>query len=205
MAIAFDVVRLEEAQVDQAGRVLGRAFWHDPLVEYILPDTERRARALPAFMTGGARYGHLFGEVYTSSESIEGAAVWMPPGSGEMDEERMTAAGMMEVALAMGDESLNKFFSVMGLLDELRKRDAGDPFWYLFILGVDPPRQGQGVGGRLIAPVLARADEAGLPCYLETMKTRNVPFYRKHGFEIVVEDDFPDGGPHYWTMNREAR
>jgi GNAT superfamily N-acetyltransferase len=73
------------------------------------------------------------------------------------------------------------------------------------LLGVDPPRQGQGVGGALIAPVLAKTDAAGVPCYLETMKTRNVPFYRKHGFEVVVEDDLPGGGFHFWTMRRDPR
>ena len=55
------------------------------------------------------------------------------------------------------------------------------------------------------APVLAKADAAGLPCYLETMKTRNVPFYRKHGFEVIVEDDLPGGGFHFWTMRRDPR
>jgi hypothetical protein len=35
------------------------------------------------------------------------------------------------------------------------------------------------------------------------MKERNVTFYKKHGFDVVVEGDIPNGGPHYWTMRRE--
>ncbi len=69
------------------------------------------------------------------------------------------------------------------------------------MLGVDPERQGQGIGGQIIAPVLERADRDGLPCYLETMKERNVAFYQKHGFEVVVDDVFK-GELHYWTMKR---
>jgi len=53
--------------------------------------------------------------------------------------------------------------------------------------------------------VLARADAEGLLCYVETEKERNLPFYRRHGFEVVVEDDMPNGGPHFWTMRREPR
>jgi hypothetical protein len=34
------------------------------------------------------------------------------------------------------------------------------------------------------------------------MKERNVTFYGKHGFEVVVEDAFLDG-PRYWTMRRD--
>ncbi len=33
----------------------------------------------------------------------------------------------------------------------------------------------------------------------------NVPFYNKHGFEVVVEEDVPKGGPHFWTMKREPK
>jgi MFS family permease len=52
------------------------------------------------------------------------------------------------------------------------------PHWYLWLLGVDPDRQGQGVGSALLAPILARADAEGLPCALETLTERNVWFYR---------------------------
>ena len=52
-------------------------------------------------------------------------------------------------------------------------------------------------------PVLERADRDRLPCYLETAKEINVSFYKKHGFEVVVEDDLPGGGPRFWTMKRD--
>ena len=74
------------------------------------------------------------------------------------------------------------------------------------ILGVDTVKQGQGIGGSIIQPILARAEADGLRCcYLETMKERNVVFYEKNGFEVLVEDDIPNGGPHFWTMKRYAK
>jgi ribosomal protein S18 acetylase RimI-like enzyme len=87
----------------------------------------------------------------------------------------------------------------------LHKRDVPLRHWYLPTLGVDPPRQGQGVGSALIQPVLSRADAEGLLCYLETETAGNVAFYERHGFEVVVEDDLPRGGPHFWTMKREPK
>jgi len=61
--------------------------------------------------------------------------------------------------------------------EHLHKRYAPDPHWYLFLLGIDPASQGQGLGGRLLEHVLARADAAHLPCYLETYDISAVRFY----------------------------
>jgi GNAT superfamily N-acetyltransferase len=64
------------------------------------------------------------------------------------------------------------------------------------ILGVGPEWQGQGVGSQLLQSVLARADADGVPCYLETGTEPNLRFYRRHGFEVAIEDDVP-GGIHF--------
>jgi ribosomal protein S18 acetylase RimI-like enzyme len=76
--------------------------------------------------------------------------------------------------------------------------------WYLWVLGVQPDRQGQGFGGQLMAPILSQADRDGLPCYLETESERNVAFYRKHGFEVAHEGDIPGYGLRLWMMKCEA-
>lgn len=204
MQTAMQPVRLEERQLGEAGAVLGRAFFDDPLFTYVLPDDEQRGRVLPAFMEGSARIGHLYGEVYTGADSVVGAAVWLPPNWGEFTPERIAAAGFPAVMEQMGEAAGARFGAAMAEFETLHKRDMAAPHWYLMILGVDPPRQGAGIGGQLIQPVLKRADDARMPCYLETLKTRNVPFYQKHGFAVVVEGNLPDG-PHYWTMRRAPR
>jgi ribosomal protein S18 acetylase RimI-like enzyme len=47
-----------------------------------------------------------------------------------------------------------KFMSAMNHMEHLHKRDVPPEHWYLFVLGVEPDRQGQGVGGKMIAPIL---------------------------------------------------
>jgi hypothetical protein len=37
------------------------------------------------------------------------------------------------------------------------------------------------------------------------MKARNVPFYQKHGFQVVVDEMIPNGGPRLWTMKRQPK
>jgi ribosomal protein S18 acetylase RimI-like enzyme len=57
-----------------------------------------------------------------------------------------------------------------------------EPHWYLPLIGVDPARQGQHLGDRLMAHALARCDADGLPAYLESSNPRNISFYQRHGF-----------------------
>jgi GNAT superfamily N-acetyltransferase len=187
--------------VPESGLALSRAFYDDPMMAYVLPDEAKRAAQLDWFMAKGALYGHKYGEVHTTAGRVEGNAIWLPPGDTKVPMTRMMATGMLAAPLRFGLGAFNRFLKTMNLFERMHERDMHQQHWYLMILGVDPPRQGQGVGGALIAPVLARADAEGLPCYLETAKARNVTFYRKHGFEVVVEDDVPNGF-HYWTMKR---
>ena len=205
MTTQTEVTQLVASQIEEAGEVLGRAFFDDPATIYVLPEDAERADPLTWFMTGAARYGHIYGEVNTTEATVEGAAIWLPPENWEMSPERMEEAGLGELESNFGPEAHERFNNFFGHLGELHERDVQPRHWYLFILGVDPPRQGQGVGSALIQPVLARADSEGLPCYLETTKAINVPFYQRHGFEVVLEDDMPGGGPRFWTMKRDAK
>jgi GNAT superfamily N-acetyltransferase len=69
-------------------------------------------------------------------------------------------------------------------------------------LGVAPAQQGRGLGRALLQPMLARADAEQVRCYLETFTERNVQFYTKLGFRVLVHDSIPGGGPPFWTMVR---
>jgi GNAT superfamily N-acetyltransferase len=66
--------------------------------------------------------------------------------------------------------------------------DDGHPrfaHWYLPWLGVRAERQGTGLGARLLSEGLTRVDADHIPAFLETPNPRTVPFYERHGFEIV--------------------
>jgi hypothetical protein len=52
---------------------------------------------------------------------------------------------------------------------------------------------------------LERCDAEGMPAYLENSNTRNLPFYLRHGFEVMSETRLPFDGPPLWFMWREPR
>jgi len=205
MTTSTQTARLTDAQLSEAGPVLARAFHDDPLMLYWLPDEEHRRKALPWFMGTATKYGHKHGEVETTPGQVEGNAVWLTPGKTHIPIMQMMAIGLYKAPYKLGPSGFMRFMKTLDFMEKLHKEAVPEDHWYLMILGVDPPRQGQGVGSALMQPVLARADAAHQPCYLETNKDINVTLYRKHGFEVVVEDDIPGGGPHYWTMKRPAR
>ena len=194
---------LQPHEHETAVQALVRAFWDDPLIEYVVPDERARAKGLPWFFGLATNYAHRYGgTLHTTAGGAQGAALWLPPGETITSPVRMLRLGLYKAPFKLGFGGLMRFMSVLNHMEHLHKRDISPEHWYLMVLGVDPERQGQGVGGSLIAPIMERADRDQLPCYLETMKERNVTFYQKHGFEVVVDDTFKNG-PRYWTMRRE--
>ncbi|HEY1387542.1 MAG TPA: GNAT family N-acetyltransferase [Ktedonobacterales bacterium] len=202
-----DIAPIQADQLDLAGVALARGFHDDPLAIYMIPDADERARLLPTHFSAFLRLGCVSGEVYTTRGEPEGAAVWFPPHNAESEAER---AGGEETrtedpALGLPPDAFERFMTVTSALEPLHDEAVPASHYYLALLGVDRDLHGQGVGSRLLRPMLARADAEGIYCYLETYNPANVPFYRKHGFEVVVEDIEPSSGVHFWTFRRAPR
>ena len=87
---------------------------------------------------------------------------------------------------------------------ELEKRAPTRPYWYLGVLATHPEYHNQGLASALLASTFALADEAHLPCWLETEEVENITFYENRGFTERVNFDLPDGTPVWW-MGRPAR
>ncbi|KAJ5222322.1 Acyl-CoA N-acyltransferase [Penicillium citrinum] len=85
-----------------------------------------------------------------------------------------------------------------------------DPRGYYFcnMVGVSSQARGMGVGKRLMESVIERADQEGLPCYLESSKGYpNVTIYEKMGFRLVKEIECADKGDicKLYCMIRDAK
>lgn len=87
----------------------------------------------------------------------------MPPGESDLSPFRMARAGMLMAPFKLGLGALRRLLNMMNAMEELHKRDMADDHWCLMILGVDTVKQGQGIGGSIIQPILARADGMAFP------------------------------------------
>lgn len=199
-----EVLHLSGQDNVQASEVLARAFYTDPMLRCLVPDDIKRIHLLPAFFALVVRYCLSYGEVYTTP-ALEGAACWLTPGNTTPTLARILRTGVYVSPLDFGLAGLYRYLQISSYTDAVHHQAAPGQHWYLWALGVDPPYQGQGIGGMLLQPVLARAGVEGLPCYLETENARNVPFYQKHGFKVISEGEVTSSRLRVWSMLREPR
>ncbi len=164
------------------GNAARGAFTDDPLWGWVLarPGADDRRARLEKFWRA------VIGKVYARHElvfvarddaGVHGAAAWAPP-----DRWKFSFADEARVALPVLASFGVKTARLLELMIAVERRHLREPHYYLFAIGADPAKQGQGVGASLLGPMLARIDDERMPAYLESSNPRNVPFYRRHGF-----------------------
>lgn len=197
----IEPITLETSQKERASEVLTQAFHDDPMWTTIFPDADERARSLQNLWQALVGYCLVYGEVYTTTQ-VQGAACWLAPGNTELTFWRSlrTGFGFVRAVMKYEGDSRRRFLDVVDFMDNQHKLLMDRAHWYLWALGVAPEYQGQGVGGRLIQPVLGRAEAKSLPCYLETQTEGNVVFYQKRGFDVLSVGVVPGYGVKIWTM-----
>lgn len=189
----------ERGEFPHLSQVLVRAFARDPFHGWLFPDDRvRPARQKLLFERVLAIYAR-HGVVYTTADR-SGVALWDPP--------RASGPSVLEL-LSFVFRVLPVFGARAPLIAQgmapLTTMHPGEPHWYLSILGTDPSHQKSGVGAALLRPILERCDIDGCCAYLESSRIENVPYYERHGFEVVAPLAMPRGGPVVYRMRRDAR
>lgn len=204
MTVNPTTIDLNKNQRDAAVDVLTRSFMDDPIYLCVFPDPVERRRSLRALWDALVRYCQRYGVIHTTGE-LEGVVCWLPPGNTRMTFLRHLRTGFVFIRAVkvFQSKSRKKCLHLLSRIDDLHKRIMTRPHWYLWVLGVDPSARGQGVGGRLLEPVLSRADADGVPCYLETQSEWNVAFYERRGFVIKSIETMDELGLKIWIMVRE--
>ncbi len=195
------VVDLPLSRIKKAAELLSRVFWNDPMTVFLFPDADERRDRQPHFYVMNMEHAAVGGELYTTS-SFKGVAVWRFPGD---ETRRWVEAGKDprdRLPEVMGAGPFERLMIITECIYAMHRSLVKGKHCYLLFLGVEPGQQQHGIGSMLIKPVLNRADEEGLPCYLETMKEVNLAFYRKHGFQVGDEKQIANDGPHIWALQR---
>jgi GNAT superfamily N-acetyltransferase len=172
---------------------LARAFYDDPVTVWANPSERTRRRRVERFFMGRMR-ALLPHELSFVASDGAGAAIWSPPDCWQM--------GLRELLHDLPSFLSVRTPTVLRGMHDVEKRHPKGPHYYLSILGVDPPRQGAGLGSALLDPMLRRCDQEGVGAYLETSTERNVRFYSRHGFRVTDEVPLPKGPP-MWLMWRD--
>ena len=200
-----EIIYLGKEYIEPASRVLSRAFHDSSIYIHAYPDAKEREKRTPRAFESVLRYGLRYGKVYTTSDRLEGVAVWMRPEMMNMTFRRMWWSNALWPAMRMGIRASVRMLRIDDYIEKKHPKLAPFDHWYLMLLGVDPKYQGSGYGGRLLRGMLSQADEAGLSCYLETTTKENVAMYRHFGFEVIDEFTVPKTPVEIWIMLRKRR
>lgn len=195
----MQIERLQPGRLDDASRVLARAFNDDPAWRWVIPDPQRRERLLPWLFSVG--FEITVADVWTTTGDVLGAARWLPPGRAPT---RVGPAlrALVATPVRLGSAT-GRFFAYGRAVENLRAEVAPGPHWYLAGIGVDPSAQRRGIGTALLRPGIEGARRDGVRAVLLTNSERNLTFYERSGFRIVAEGETPEGGPHAWAMVRD--
>ena len=188
------------ADLDGMAEALMLSFHDDPVMQWLFgaepPRPMRYTR--PFFTIEGRR--HLQHESVYTMDGHPGAAYWDPPGHWKSS--FMSVLHLVPVMLRGTGPRTVKALQGLGRMEKAHGQHP--EHYYLAVLGTRPDEQGKGIGSALMAPVLATCDADGVGAYLESSKESNIPFYRRHGFEVTGEVTFPSG-PTIWPMWRDPQ
>jgi ribosomal protein S18 acetylase RimI-like enzyme len=195
--------RVKKGDIAQVRKVLADAFQHDPLWNKIYEgesDIEKRFRA---HFEVPVRYCLKYGEVYATSEDLEGVVAWVPGKYADMTPWRMIISGAIGAAIRMGSNAGKKMGSVFKQITEDRHEHmAGSTYLYLFVVGVSTKLQGKGFGRKLIDLAIEKSEHEGFQLYLETETEENVKMYEHFGFRLLKRITLPIVDLPMWEMVR---
>lgn len=152
------------------------AFASDPMARWSLRDPQTYLAVMPDLIRAFGSAAYDSDSAYVS-DGFGGAAMWLPPGE-EPDIEMLD-----RLVRTHADPTILP--DVEAVFEAMAGYHPETPHWYLPLVGVDPARQGQGIGGALMQHALAHCDRDGVAAYLESSNPRNIPLYRRYGFEIL--------------------
>ncbi|QCD58188.1 GNAT family N-acetyltransferase [Streptomyces hawaiiensis] len=183
-------------------RLLDEAFQDDPVSGWVFPGAEDRRAKHPGLMAAFTDIVLAAGRIDVTEDG-SACALWLsvPAGEGH-DDHDAEDEGPAQVREAVDPD--NERIERIGRLTAAI-HPTGRAHEYLWMIGVAPGRQGEGLGTALVEAVLDRCDREGLPAYLEASNARSRKLYERLGFEPAGPVlDLPDG-PSMWPMWREPR
>lgn len=190
---------LLDSERDELIKTLAAAFDEDPLFVWFLPEKEQRRKWLGWFHRRVLNETMPLDGALTFGPS-EGALLLYPPG--KWPPTFMT--GLRAWPIFPGLPTWKLMTPGLWIDNRIHQLHPNEPHLYIYVLGVHPERQGQGLGGKLLRHANTIADAARVPCHLETAKPSNVELYERFGY-LVTNEVTEHGGPTIWIMTRPAR
>ena len=187
--------KAEHADKGKVISILTESFFDNKSVNYIVQNDEKIKDRIRYLMEYSFEQCLLAGEVYISDDGNGCALV-------QYFDRKKTSLDtvMLDVKLILKSVGIRNVAKVLKRESTIKKNYPHDNIAYLWFIGVDPEKQGRGIGSKMLAKIVEQNRATGRDVFLETSTQKNLPWYQKHGFKIYNEiTDF--GFPFYFLKN----
>lgn len=175
--IHFKLRKATEKDKDRIVDILSTAFNDNKSINFVVKQDLRRENRLKFLINYSFFMGMEFGDVFLTEDKQACAIVLYPH-----KKKTTFKAIWWDTQLVFRCIGLINLFKVTERETSLKKFYPNENFAHLWYIGVDPKSQGLGIGTDLMQQLL---NKVKLPFYLETSTERNLPFYKKFGFEVI--------------------
>lgn len=165
--------------------ILVKSFADNKSVNYIVKQDAKKSERLKRLMGYSFDVCYLYGEIFLS-EDKKGCALMLLPDK-KKTSLRSIGLGARLVLSVIGLLNIKKALSRKSRINKIHPKT---PFYYLWFIGVEPSKQNNGIGTKLLREVVHQGISQGRPIYLETSTEKNVPWYEKFGFATYSKLDF---------------
>ena len=191
-----EVCRLGQDWREQIATTVAQAFEDDPIWQWMLnaDRTLTLDEALP-FARGLVARSSAADEIHGFRDH-RAVALWSAPAEQVSEEVTAACEAQAEPFWVAVAEQMGDGLERLGALGEvMRESHPDEPHWYLGIVGVRPGHQGEGLGTRVLAPMLERCDRLGIATYLLSSNPRNHSLYHRLGYDDLGDITALDSPP----------
>jgi GNAT superfamily N-acetyltransferase len=162
--------------------ILTKSFDTNQSVNYIAKQDGKRLKRISALMDYSFEVCYMFGDVFLSDDRKACALILYP------DKKKTTLKSiLLDIKLifsCIGVENIKKALASESKIKQLQPKEL---MYYLWFIGVDPEYQNEGLGSSLLDVIIKDSKHKQRPIYLETSTLKNLPWYKKYGFQIYNE------------------
>ncbi|HEY0668474.1 MAG TPA: GNAT family N-acetyltransferase [Sphingobacteriaceae bacterium] len=164
--------------------ILTKSFDDNQSVNYIVQQDSKRLERIRALMDYSFEVCHSFGEVFLSEDKKACALVLFP------DQKRTNLKSiLLDAKLIFSCVGVGNIQKALTRESKIKNLQSKELMYYLWFIGVDPQYQNTGAGTKLLNDLIEDSSVQRRPILLETSTFKNIPWYKKFGFNIYNELD----------------
>ena len=178
------MIKAEYKDKEKIVDILAASFEENRSVNYIVKQDRKRAARIRKLMAYSFEICYLFGEVFIT-EDKKACALVLYPGK----KKTTLKSIVLDIQLIFSCIGIENITKALEREKKIKKLQPTHVNYYLWFIGVDPNYQNQGIGSGLLENIIRHSEHKGSPVYLETSTIKNLPWYKKFGFQIYNELD----------------